>query len=181
MGCGVGRGGDAYSRCTCQDAPPPSTPPRSPPPSSPSWCQGGAHLAWALWSEWQGKDRPVSGELPLFSLVLRALHSTCLLFGSGTGRMCSQRKALKDLAELGRGGSFRSKPLASKQIIQKPNFLGHISPHPSNQCQGKAASSWCLAILQGHEIWVRFGLRSGWWWSHRCGNCQSWCGPSRLP
>ena len=181
MVCGVGRGGDAYGRCTCQDAPPPSTPPRSPPPSSPSWCQGGAHLAWALWSEWQGKDRPVSGELPLFSLVLRALHSTCLLFGSGTGRICSQRKALKDLAELGRGGSFRSKSLASKQIIQKPNFLGHISPHPSNQCQGKAASSWCLAILQGHEIWVRFGLCSGWWWSHRCGNCQSWCGPSKLP
>lgn len=126
MGCGVGRGGDAHGRC--QDAPPPSTPPRSPPPSSPIWCQVGAHLAWALWSEWQGKNRPVSGELPLFSLVLKALHSTCLLFGSGTGRMCSQRKALKDLSEVGRGRSFRSKSLASKQIIEKPNFLGHISP-----------------------------------------------------
>ena len=68
----MGRGGAAHTRMLHPLPPLPA----SPSPSSPIPGLGGAYQARALELEWQRKDRPASGELPLFSLVLRALHST---------------------------------------------------------------------------------------------------------
>lgn len=135
-----------------------------------------------LESEYLRKDRATgrcgSGTLPLSSLGLRAnvgrpamaLHGIFLAFGPVPGRMCSQRKAFKGLAEVGKVRALEARSLASKQAIQKPRIFGHVS---LTQCQGKVRQPLPGGTFCPFSTGMRFGLYSGWWWRQRCGGCQS--------
>lgn len=115
-----------------------------------------------LESEYLRKDRATSrcgsGTLPLSNLGLRAnvcrpamaLHGICLALDLAPGRMCSQRKAFKSLAEIGRVGTLEARSLASKQAIQKPRIFGHVS---STQCQGKARQPLPV-VHSAHSPWA---------------------------